>query len=103
MSTHVATFKNLLEMRLNVLTCIDDKAIVTFVMNATANASNEYPAMCQRLQLSVMPAETDDLGADYLLAGDWMPEVEDIEAAFEVEEPPYSCLHCWDVGCFYCR
>lgn len=56
--------------------------------------------MCQRLQLPVMP-ETDDLGADYLLAGDWMPDVEDIEAAFEVEELP-SC-RCGGCGCWLCR
>lgn len=56
--------------------------------------------MCQRYQPLI---EVEDAGADYLLAGDWMPEVEEIEEAFEVVDPPYSCLNCWDVGCHYCR
>lgn len=57
--------------------------------------------MCQRLQLPVMP-ETDDLGADYLLAGDWMPDDQDVRDEFETEEEYRRC-RCGGYGCHNCR
>lgn len=41
--------------------------------------------MCQRLQLPVM-LDTDDAGACYLLAGEWMPGDEEIREAFDLSE-----------------